>query len=151
MTSRMRVLLVTPEALPFAKSGELADFSAGLPKYLAALGLDVALVMPRYRTPEIESVSAETVLPELPVPLGGAKVKACVARSEQGHFDIYFIDNPKYFFREKIYGPSTGDYLDNDERFVFLTGRCSNSSSNPACQWTSFTVTTGRRPWFPFS
>ncbi len=120
MAQKIRVLIVTPEALPFAKSGELADFSAGLPKYLSALGLDVALVMPRYRTPEIESVSAETVLPELPVPLGGAKVKACVARSEQGHFDIYFIDNPKYFLREKIYGPSTGDYLDNDERFVFF-------------------------------
>lgn len=112
--------MVTPEALPFAKSGELADFSAGLPKYLAALGLDVSLIMPRYRTPEIESQPTETVLRELPVPLGGTTVRATVTRADEGYFDVYFIDNPKYFLRDKIYGPSTGDYLDNDERFVFF-------------------------------
>ena len=113
--------MVTPEALPYAKSGELADFSAGLPKYLAPLGFEVSLVMPRYRTPEIESEPAEVVLPGMLVPIAGTKVKASVARAEHGLFDVYFIDCPKYFLREKIYGPSTGDYLDNDERFVFFS------------------------------
>lgn len=121
MAKKIRVMMVTPEALPFAKSGELADFSAGLPKHLAALGLDVSLIMPKYRTPEIESEPTETVLSELSVPLGGGRVKASVARADRGHFDIYFIDNPKYFLRERIYGPATGDYLDNDERFVFFS------------------------------
>lgn len=117
----MNVAIVTPEALPFAKSGELADFAAALPKYLASLGLKVSLIMPKYRTPEIESLSTQTVLPELLVPLGGERVKAGVSKAERGYFDIYFIDNPKYFLREKIYGPSTGEYLDNDERFVFFS------------------------------
>lgn len=117
----MNVAVVTPEALPFAKSGELADFSAALPKYLAALGLHVSVVMPKYQTPEIASVSRQTVFPELSVPLGGERVKAGVSKAEHGHFDVYFIDNPKYFLREKIYGPSTGVYLDNDERFVFFS------------------------------
>lgn len=121
MALKYRVLMVTPEALPFAKSGELADFSAGLPKYLTPLGLDVSLIMPKYRTPEIESEPAEVVLPNLPVPVSGTKIKATVARAEHGHFDVYFVDCPKYFLREKIYGPSTGDYLDNDERFVFFS------------------------------
>ena len=121
MRHRMNVAIVTPEALPFAKSGELADFSAALPKYLASLGLNVSLIMPKYRTPEIESLSTQTVLPELPVPLGGERVKAGVSKAERGYFNIYFIDNPKYFLREKIYGPSTGEYLDNDERFIFFS------------------------------
>ncbi|GAG20364.1 unnamed protein product, partial [marine sediment metagenome] len=39
---------------------------------------------------------------------------------ELGKCDIYFIDNPKYFWRDYIYGTGRGEYLDNDERFIFF-------------------------------
>ena len=120
MTQRLRVLYISPEVSPFAKSGELADVASALPKYLSSLGIDISLVVPKYRRPEIESLALELVVPELQVPLGGEKVKASVYRTELGKYAAYFIDNPKYFWREKIYGPSTGDYLDNDERFIFF-------------------------------
>jgi starch synthase len=118
---KLRVAFVTPEVAPYAKSGELADVAASLPKALSALGVEVSLFMPLYRRPGVESVSKELVFPELSVPVGGEKVKAAVFRTEIAKSDLYLIDCPKYFLREHIYGPSKGAYLDNDERFAFFS------------------------------
>jgi starch synthase len=117
---KLRVAFITPEAAPFAKSGELADVTGSLPKILASLGAEVSLFLPKYRLPEIDSLSKELVASNLSVPLGTRKIKASVYRAEPGKYTVYFIDNPKYFLREHIYGPSTGAYLDNDERFIFF-------------------------------
>ncbi len=45
----LSILMVTPEAHPFAKTGGLAEVAAALPQALAALGHNVTLVLPRYR------------------------------------------------------------------------------------------------------
>ena len=121
MTNELRVALVTPEAAPFARSGELAEFCAALPGYLASLGMKVSLILPKYSTPQIASLDTIIVNPELAVPLNGERVKASVFKAEQRGYEIYLIDSPKYFLRENIYGPPTGNYLDNDERFVFFS------------------------------
>jgi starch synthase len=121
MRNGLRVALVTPEAAPFAKSGELAEFCGALPRYLTSLGLKISLIMPRYSTPQIASLDAAVVFPEISIPLNGERAKASVLRAEQRGYDVYLIDSPKYFLRENIYGPSTGNYLDNDERFVFFS------------------------------
>jgi starch synthase len=120
MSSKLRVIFVSAEVAPFAKSGEMADVASALPKYLSCLGLGVSVFMPKYRRPEIESLPKEIVASDLSVSLGGARAKARVHKSELGKYDIYFIDNPKYFLRENIYGTGKGEYLDNDERFVFF-------------------------------
>jgi starch synthase len=121
MKNDLHVVLVTPEAAPFAKSGELAEFCGSLPRYLSSLGLKVSLVLPRYSTPQIAALEGTAVFPEIPVPLNGERARATVLRAEQKGFDIYLIDSPKYFLRENIYGPPTGNYLDNDERFIFFS------------------------------
>lgn len=120
MNQKLRVTYVSAEIFPFAKSGESADVASSLPKYLSHLGMEVSIFMPRYRRPEIESLPMEPVMPELLVPIGGENVKATVYKSEVGKCDIYFIDNPKYFWRENVYGTGTEEYLDNDERFTFF-------------------------------
>lgn len=120
MNQKLRVTYVSAEIYPFAKSGESADVASSLPKYLSNLGMEISIFMPRYRRPEIESFPMECVTQELRVPVGEEKVKASVYKSELGKNDIYFIDNPKYFWREDVYGTGKGEYLDNDERFVFF-------------------------------
>jgi len=120
MNQQLRVIYVSAEISPFAKSGELADVASSLPKYLSSLGMDISIFIPKYRNPEIESLPKERVMGELMVPVGEEKVKACVYKGELGRHDIYFIDNPKYFWRDYIYGTGKGEYLDNDERFIFF-------------------------------
>ncbi|MEK7851845.1 MAG: glycogen/starch synthase, partial [Deltaproteobacteria bacterium] len=46
----MRVLMASPEAVPFAKTGGLADVAGALPKALKGMGIDVGLVLPKYRS-----------------------------------------------------------------------------------------------------
>lgn len=121
MTQKLNVVYVSTEVSPYAKSGELADVACSLPKYLANAGIKVSIIMPMYRTPEIESLSKELDVPHLVVPIGERNVKARVFKSEHGKYDLYFIDNPQYFWRENIYGTGKGDYLDNDERFIFFS------------------------------
>ncbi len=121
MRNDIRVALVTPEAAPFAKSGELAEFCGSLPRYLSSLGLKISLIMPKYGTPQIASLDATAVFPDIPIPLNGERAKASILRAEQKGYDIYLVDSPKYFLRENIYGPPTGNYLDNDERFIFFS------------------------------
>jgi starch synthase len=120
MSHKLSVIYVTAEFSPLAKSGELADVASTLPKYLSSLGMEVSIFMPKYRNPEIESFPKELVRRDIMVPVGGEKVKASVYKSELGKYDIYFVDNPKYFWRDYIYGPGQGEYLDNDERFIFF-------------------------------
>ena len=45
----MNILMVASEALPFAKTGGLADVLGALPAALVRLGHRVDVVMPRYR------------------------------------------------------------------------------------------------------
>jgi starch synthase len=118
---RLRVWYVSPEVSPFTKSGRLADAALALPRSLSSLDVGISLIMPKYRRPEIESLDLELVISELLVPLGNDKAKANVYRAESGGPPIYFIDNPKYFCRDMIYGSAKGEYLDNDERFTFFS------------------------------
>jgi starch synthase len=120
MKEALRVAFVTPEISPFAKSGKVADFAAVLPKFLFAAGVGISLVVPRYRTPEVDLLEPISIPPDLAVPMGADKVKASVFGAERGGYRIFFIDHPRYFLRDQIYGPANGEYLDNDERFIFF-------------------------------
>jgi len=44
----MKILMITSEAVPFAKTGGLADAVSALSIALAAAGHDVRIVLPRY-------------------------------------------------------------------------------------------------------
>ena len=120
MEKDLRLAFVSAEAFPYAKLGEMADVAYSLPKHLASLGMEVSLFLPKYRSPEIDSLPMERITSNLPVSLGDRVAKANVFKGEQGKYDVYFIDNPKYFWRDQIYGTGTREYLDNDERFIFF-------------------------------
>lgn len=50
MPKSLKILFVSSEVDPFAKTGGLADVAGALPKTLAALGHEVRTVLPRYRS-----------------------------------------------------------------------------------------------------
>jgi starch synthase len=111
----MRILFVASEGLPFAKTGGLADVIEGLPKALAQLGHDVAVVLPRYRGLD----AGKTLLPSLTIPLGSrTRFPAIRGGFALRRVRYYFVDDPEYFDRENLYGDRSGDYPDNPERFA---------------------------------
>src|SRR5678815_2725252 len=111
----MRIRMVASEAVPFAKTGGLADVVGALPRALVRLGHEVDVVMPKYR-----GISAGSRARTLKVALGNLDADApCFSTTEDGVRTI-FIEHPGYFDRDYLYGVSGHDYVDNPERFAFL-------------------------------
>ena len=114
------VLLVAAEMAPFT-SGGASETVRATAERLAESGARVSVILPRYRRPEIEALPLEPAGPGFGVPLGGDKVKARVYQAALKDLPAFFIDHPKYFLRERVFGTEHGDYLDNDERFAFFS------------------------------
>lgn len=118
----LKVLFVSSEAVPYAKTGGLADVAGALPGALVKLGCEVALVMPKYRSITQERYKLNLEERMIPVPMGMGDLSADLLSTRLGnsHGKVYFIQNDRYFDREGLYGSSEGDYQDNAERFAFF-------------------------------
>ena len=75
----MRVLFVSSEIYPLAKTGGLADVSAALPRALTELGVDVHLVLPGYPRALVEAAD-QTIEAELPGASGEGVTRLVAAR-----------------------------------------------------------------------
>ena len=122
MEKNLRVLFVTPEAVPFAKTGGLADVAGALPKFLQGLGCDVKVVMPYYRMVKESGLPLQYLGQEIEVPIGDEILKADIYQGQldQG-ISVYFIGRDEFFDREYLYSTPKGDYFDNAERFIFFS------------------------------
>ena len=119
----MRILLVSSEAVPYAKTGGLADVAGAVPKSLRTLGHHVALILPYYRqTRERFGAHVADSGLRLPIELGGETPIAAVHRTTLPHSDVpvFLVGHPGFFDREQLYGTAAGDYPDNAERFIFF-------------------------------
>lgn len=114
--------MATSEAVPFAKTGGLADVCGTLPAEIARLGHDVTLVLPAYRQVRQAGLPIERTGIELSIPIGRKTVAGTVLKSRLPDSDVpvYLIDQPGYFDRAGLYQENGKDYIDNCERFVFF-------------------------------
>ncbi len=119
----MNILLATSEAVPFAKTGGLADVSGALPGELAKLGHQVAIIMPNYRQTPYCGQPIERLGIDFIVPVGSKMVSGHLARSTMpgGKVPVYLVQQDQYFDRDQLYGIDGKDYIDNCERFVFFS------------------------------
>jgi starch synthase len=113
--SAMRILMVASEAVPFAKTGGLADVAGALPRALVRLGHQVDVVMPRYR-----GVTAGQSIDRITVALGTQVAIAELHATTVDGARMIFVDHPEYYDRDYLYGAVGHDYPDNPERFAFL-------------------------------
>ena len=117
----LKVLFISSEAAPFAKTGGLADVAGSLPLALAEHGCNVAVAMPKYAKVDVKKHGLTKIDKQVSVPVGEKQVSGVIwMKKLPGDVTVYFIDNPDYFDRPELYGDKDGDYPDNAERFAFF-------------------------------
>jgi starch synthase len=120
----MRVLHVASECAPYAKTGGLADVLGALPHALGRLGLDVTVVMPRYRSIDPERFGLARWLRTLPVRIGGETVEIGFYEGTPpggARVRLLLVEHAPSFDRDGLYGPpGGGDFADNARRFAVL-------------------------------
>ncbi len=120
----LRIAFATPEAVPFAKTGGLADVSGSLPIALSEMGHQVKLFMPRYGRLAGTASAAKRLDLEINCGIGDWFFEGDIyyLKDENANLEYYFIDNEFLYNRDGLYiDPQTGrDYVDNDERFIFF-------------------------------
>lgn len=115
----LRVVHVSAEVSPYAKTGGLGDVAGALPPAQARAGLDVTVILPGYRA--AHRVAAGTRrLGAVWVPVSSRAEEATVLAVDGASVPTLLIDAPRYFDRVGLYGEGGGDYADNAERFVFF-------------------------------
>ncbi|QGG47128.1 glycogen synthase [Heliorestis convoluta] len=116
----LKVLYLSTEVEPFAKTGGLADVAGSLPRALAAAGVEIAIAMPRYKF-----IEEGTYVTDFPVPMKDrietaivrqSSIKATSNPDDSLEVPVFFIDNYHYFYRDNIYG-----YADDGDRWGFFS------------------------------
>ncbi|WNR42347.1 glycogen synthase GlgA [Paenibacillus roseipurpureus] len=110
----MKILFAASEAVPFIKTGGLADVIGSLPKELIRQDLDVRVILPKYGDIPAKYREAMTHVTSFEVRLGWRKQYLGIEMLVQDGVTFYFVDNEYYYKRPGIYG-----YGDEAERFGF--------------------------------
>ena len=119
----MKIVLVASEAVPYSKTGGLADVCGALPKALKRIGVDIRVILPRYTGMSfrhgdvVSQANGYQIFNDLAVPFAGGVRYATVYEDWLDDTPFYFIDDPEYFARGYIYG--SGDF--EVERFAFFS------------------------------
>ncbi len=119
----MKIVIATPEAVPFAKTGGLADVTGALLKEYRKMKEEAYLVMPLYGRVRENFKLRDTGL-KISVPMGNRKLKGRIFSYDPPEADkasAYFIECDEFFDREELYGTPRGDYPDNAARFIFFS------------------------------
>lgn len=110
-----KILFVSSEVSPYAKSGGLADVAGSLPKELLKMGYDISVIMPKYReiNCEMEYVT------DFSIYMQGKKENCIIRKNEQTvgnkRLITFFVDNITYFDRDGMYC-----HPDEAERYAFF-------------------------------
>ena len=119
MSRKLKILLVSAEVHPFAKTGGLADVSGALPSALKKLGHDIRVIMPKYPCTAKVGKTMQALKVDMDIP--GFSQKATLFQSElTEQVPVYLIDHNGYYNRAHIYGEPGSDYPDNVERFSYF-------------------------------
>jgi len=116
----LKVLYLSAEVVPFAKTGGLADVAGALPKAIRVLGHDIRVAMPRYGRIDAKRFGLSPIVEAVAVPMDErteqARILGTTLGTGAGQTPIYFIDSSRYFDRQGIYM-----YPDDAERFIFFS------------------------------
>ena len=120
----MKVVYLSSEVVPFAKTGGLADIAGAIPKSMQELGIEIVVLMPLYGIIKERQYPLTKTNIQFEVKIGDKLKSGCVYKGflPNTQVPIYFLDNEQYYGRKGIYNypGTTKDYEDNSERFIFF-------------------------------
>ena len=95
--AREKILFVTSEAVPFIKTGGLADVAGTLPKYFDREKYDVRVILPKYASMKGEWKDKLQYRTHFEMQLAWRNMYVGVLETEIDGIPFYFIDNEYYF------------------------------------------------------
>lgn len=113
---KLNVLFAASEAYPFMKTGGLGDVAGSLPKALQNDGVEVRVIVPKYRDIPQEYKDQMEHVCDFYMPLGWRNVFCGIEKITYQGVIFYFVDNEYYFNRGGAYG-----YFDDGERIAFFS------------------------------
>ncbi len=113
-----KVLSVASECVPLLKTGGLADVVGALPGALSSVGWEMRVLMPGYRPLRGQTDGWPAVWSEADLFGGPGRVLA----GDVAGMAMLILDAPHLYDREGgPYGPPSGDWPDNPQRFAALS------------------------------
>ncbi len=111
------ILFAASEAVPFIKTGGLADVAGALPKYFDKRYFDIRVILPKYTCIPEEWKSKMEYITNFYMDLGFRSCYVGIFRMEHDGITFYFIDNEHYFGGPKPYSQAPWDL----EKFAFFS------------------------------
>lgn len=116
----VKILYLAAEAVPFVKTGGLAEVAGSLPRAIRQLGHDIRLVIPRYGRIAADRFKLTRQLDAIQAPMDDRIESAALFAGSigvgAGQTPVYLVDSTRYFDRQGIYM-----YGDDAERFIFFS------------------------------
>ena len=111
-----KILFVASEAVPFVKTGGLADVAGSLPKCFDREYYDVRVMLPKYMCMKQEWKDKLSYIDHFYMDYLGQSRYVGILTCEYEGIKFYFIDNEWYFNGSTLYG----DWLYDLEKFSFF-------------------------------
>lgn len=112
-----KILFVASEAVPFIKTGGLADVVGALPKCFDKNYFDVRVIIPKYMCMKEEFKSQLQYVTHFYMDIGYRREYVGIMQMEYDGVQFYFIDNEYYFSGYQPYGDIRFDI----EKFAFFS------------------------------
>ena len=112
-----KILMVSSEAVPFIKTGGLADVAGSLPRYFNKDKYDVRIILPKYACMDQRFLSGFQFVCHFYVNLNWRKQYAGIFKTEYKGVTYYFVDNEFYFAGNNPYNNIHEDI----EKFAFFS------------------------------
>ena len=119
----MKVLMISSEGWPLARSGALADVLVALPRELKARGHEIALAMPYYREiRQNKKIKTKPLHVSLEISLGEKVLSADLLEGRTAEdLQIFFVRCDELYDRPGVYMEKGEPYPDNAARFIFFS------------------------------
>ncbi len=122
----LRIVIASSEAVPWSKTGGLADVSTALAKSLSFAGHEVTLFVPyhqqtRFAQSHAEELHDTGITLKIPIAAKTVTGRLLWTTLPGSAVRVVLVDQADYFDREGLYQDADGDYADNCERFVFFS------------------------------